>query len=109
MLIVLVCPRSIAGEADDDPLALLYLEPGAIAGTSIDTSPSAKRPRTASAGPSGAGLSDEGVAAPTDDEELLEDESAVAMLHNRAVSRLRELSVLCGEDADEILADVGGE
>ena len=38
-----------------------------------------------------------------------EDESAVAMLHNRAVSRLRELSVLCGEDADEILADVGGE
>jgi hypothetical protein len=71
----------------EDPLGLLYLEPGAIDPSLHATGSPSKNQR-------------EGLGAQPD----LDMELDAEQLREAAVSQLRELSVLCGEDADSILA-----
>ena len=66
---------------NDDPLGLLYLEPGSI------------EPAVAAA-------------AAVQVEQPRSDHSAACSREESAASQLRELSVLCGEDADEICHDL---
>ena len=98
----------------DDPLAMLYLEPGTIASPSKGPTPGSLRRTPHSTGDLLSNSAVRSVGSGALLRGLGGSPGAPSMTRTRtldmeesAVSQLRELSVLCGEDPDAILADAG--